>query len=143
VRVASGLSVLRYSLLYFLLVFAAGFALGVIRVLWLAPILGERNAELAEIPVMLAVITVAARVVVGRMRHPGPGARLATGALALLFMLLVEFTVVLGLRGLTLEQYLESRDPVAGGAYALSLLLFMLMPALLAWRQEDIIGTRR
>jgi hypothetical protein len=92
---------------------------------------------------MLAVITVAARVVVGRMRHPGPGACLAIGALALLFMLLVEFTVVLGLRGITLVQYLESRDPVAGGAYALSLLLFMLMPALLTWRQEDSTGARR
>ena len=137
------MSVVRYSLLYFGLVFAAGFVLGVIRLLWLAPILGERNAELAEIPVMLAVITVAARVVVGRMRQPGPGACLATGTLALLFMLLVEFTVVLGLRGITLVQYLESRDPVAGGAYALSLLLFMLMPALLAWRQEDSTGARR
>ena len=129
------LSVLRDSLLYFAMVFAAGFALGVIRVLWLAPVLGERNAELAEIPVMLIVIAGAARVVVGRMQHPTRGACLATGALALSFMLLVEFTVVLGLRGLTLAQYFESRDVVAGSAYALSLLLFMLMPALLARRQ--------
>ncbi len=132
------LSVLRYSLLYFALVFAAGFALGVIRVLWLAPMLGERNAELAELPVMLVVITVAARFVVARMPHPGPGTCLATGALALALMLLVEFTVVLGLRGLTLAQYLESRDAVAGSAYALSLLLFMLMPALLPRRQFDL-----
>lgn len=131
---------MRYSLLYFALVFAAGFALGVIRVLWLAPMLGERNAELAEMPVMLFVILVAARFVVGRMPYPPPGACLAIGALALVFMLLVEFTVVLGLRGLTLTQYIESRDAVAVGAYALSLMLFMLMPVLLARRQ---LGKRR
>ena len=132
------LSVVRYSLLYFAMVFAAGFALGVIRVLWLAPMLGERTAELAEIPVMLVVIAGSARVVVGRMQRPTRGACLATGALALTFMLLVEFTVVLGLRGITLAQYIESRDVLAGGAYALSLLFFMLMPALLARRQRDL-----
>ena len=84
---------------------------------------------------MLTVIVLAARVVVGRMQHPDPQACLAIGALALAFMLVVEFTVVLGLRGLTLAQYLESRDPVAGAAYVLSLLVFMLMPSLLARRR--------
>ena len=43
---------------YFLLVFLAGFGLGVVRTLWVVPALGERWAELIEIPLMLGVIVV-------------------------------------------------------------------------------------
>ena len=46
---------------YFLIVFGAGFLLGTIRVLLLLPVLGERAAELLEMPFMLIVIVLAAR----------------------------------------------------------------------------------
>jgi hypothetical protein len=46
--------VLKAGGLYFALVFAAGFALGPIRLLWLVPRFGARSAELMEAPVMLA-----------------------------------------------------------------------------------------
>ena len=41
---------------YFLMVFAVGFVLGVARTLWLVPRVGIRWAELLEMPVMLVVI---------------------------------------------------------------------------------------
>ncbi|MBI1356887.1 MAG: hypothetical protein GC160_21315 [Acidobacteria bacterium] len=119
--------VVRAGLLYFLLVAAAGFVLGPIRVLWIAPRLGERTAELLEMPVMVGVIWFAARRTARRL--DGAPARLAAGSLALALMLAVELTVVLQLRGLTLEQGLAARDPVSGSAYALALLFMAFAPA--------------
>ena len=124
--------VLRAGLTYFILVFAAGFALGVVRVGWAVGRFGERSAELAEAPLMLVVVFLAARWVVRRFGlPPAAGPRLGTGVLALALLLACELTIVLALRGLTLAQYVESRDPLAGTVYLLSLLLFALMPTLL------------
>lgn len=126
---------LRASLWYFSLVFGAGFVLGTIRVLWLVPRVGVRAAELLEAPVMLVAIVVCARWVMGRFAHP-PGwrHRLLIGALALALLLAAEFTLVLGLRGMSLGAYLASRDPVAGTAYGVMLLAFALMPLLVVRR---------
>lgn len=126
----------KAALAYFALVFATGFVLGLVRVPFLVPRFGERTAELLEMPFMLVAIVLAARWVV---RHFGlaMSARtcLGAGALALALLLAVEFGVVLSLRGLTLEQYFASRDPVAGAVYLAMLLLFALMPALLVrWK---------
>ncbi|MCE3004318.1 MAG: hypothetical protein LW860_16710 [Xanthomonadaceae bacterium] len=117
------------ALAYFAIVFAVGFVLGTLRVLWLAPALGERVAELAELPLMVLASAWAARWIGTRLRVPhGAGPRLAIGAIALALLLVLEFGVVLALRGLTLEAYLATRDPVSGTAYALSLLAFALWP---------------
>jgi hypothetical protein len=125
--------IVQKSLLYFAIVFAAGFVLGSLRVIWLLPALGERYAELAEMPVMLLVIYFAARrVVSGSAASLEPREFLLIGALALALLLLFEFTLVLGLRGLTLTQYFESRDPVSGSAYLISLCVYGLAPWLLA-----------
>lgn len=114
---------------YFAIVFAVGFALGVPRVLWLAPALGERAAELVELPLMLLASALAARWTCARLRvPPAAGARLAMGGIALALLLSVEFSVALALRGQTIAENLASRDPVAGAAYALSLLAFALWP---------------
>ncbi len=127
--------VVKAAALYFALVFGAGFVLGVVRLLWLVPRLGERAAELAEMPVMLVVIVAAAWWVTRRLAVPrNAAARLAMGVLALVFLLAVEFTVVLWLRGLPLEQYFATRDPVAGAVYYALLGVFAAMPALLARR---------
>ena len=47
--------ILSTSLLYFGLVFAAGFVLAPVRILFLAPRLGERLAELVELPLMILI----------------------------------------------------------------------------------------
>ncbi|MDH5176640.1 MAG: hypothetical protein OEX15_08255, partial [Gammaproteobacteria bacterium] len=52
--------------LYFLLVFSAGFMLGTVRVLFIVPAIGERAAELLEMPLMLLVVAMAARFIVGK-----------------------------------------------------------------------------
>jgi hypothetical protein len=124
--------VIRAAVAYFAVVFAAGFAFGVVRVGWVVPAIGERAAELAEMPLILAVVVLAARWVARKFHLPGSvPVRLAVGALALVLLLSLELTVVLALRGMSFAQYLDSRDPISGGAYLASLLLFGLMPALL------------
>lgn len=120
--------VLLRALLYFALVFGVGFVLGTVRVLWLEPRLGVRAAELAEAPVMLVATIVAARFVTRRLPSRHRSDFLTSGVLALLLLLVVELTVVLGLRGLTLRESIAERDPVAGAVYVIDLLLFAAMP---------------
>ena len=119
----------RAGLLYFALVFGAGFALGPLRILFLVPRLGERAAELLELPVMVGLSWLAARWVTRRLAVPAAtGARLGMGVLAGALLLAAEFALVLPLRGLTLAEYFATRDPVAGTAYYVAVLLMALMP---------------
>jgi hypothetical protein len=123
--------VLKSGLLYFGLVFAAGFALGPVRVLWAIPRFGERTAELMEAPLMLAVIAVTGRWIARRFEEPKTSLRLlGIGLVALVVLLGAELTMVLSLRGLTVSEYLRSRDPVGGSVYVCLLFLFALMPLL-------------
>jgi hypothetical protein len=123
------LRIVKAGVVYFAIVFAAGFVLGPIRILWIVPRLGTRTAELMETPIMLAVTIVTARWVVRRLAVPHtPASRLVMGCIALALMLAAEFTVVLELRGLTIRQYLASRDPVSGTVYYIALGVFAIMP---------------
>lgn len=115
------------GLAYFALVFGAGTALGTLRVLWLAPVLGARAAELLEMPVMLAIAIFAARWIVRRFAL-APLQRAAMGVLALALVLACEFSVVLYVRGLTFERYWMTFDPVSGTLYYALLIVFMLLP---------------
>ena len=127
------MQLLKAGALYFALVFGAGFILGIPRTLWLIPRVGTRMAELLEMPVMLAVIVLSARWIVARFAvSPALSRRLAVGAVALALVLTAELTLVLGLRGLSVREYLATRDPVSGTAYYLMLVLFAIAPTLVA-----------
>lgn len=129
--------ILKPALAYFFVVFGAGFVLGTIRVLFLLPLFGERTAELLEMPLMLAVIVLAARWITKRyLQQAQPREQLAVGGIATGCMLAAEFLVGLTLRGLSPMEIWFDRDPVSGTAYYLSLLLFAAMPWLLARRQR-------
>jgi len=122
---------LRAALLYFALTFGAGFLLGPLRILFLVPRLGARAAELVEIPVMIGITWLAARWVTRRFSVPPQrGPRLSLGVTAGALLLLAEFTLVLRLRGLTLEEYFATRDPISGTAYYAAVLVLVLMPLL-------------
>ena len=127
--------ILQAGLLYFALVFGAGFVLGPIRILWAAPALGARAAELIEMPIMFAVIALAARWTVRHFAVPPISfTRLDIGLIALGLLLGAEFTGVLWLRGLSMEDYFASRDPVSGTVYIAMLGVFAIMPLLVARR---------
>jgi len=124
---------LKAGALYFVLVFGAGFVLGPIRIFWVVPRFGERTAELMEAPIMLVVIVLAAHWIARRLAVPRtPPRLLGVGFVALGLLLVVEFTVVLWLRGLTIGEHFARRDPVAGTVYMVMLGVFAVMPLLVA-----------
>src|SRR3712207_2408238 len=94
--------IVKAGVTYLGLVFGAGLIFGTIRVLFLAPRLGERLAELMEMPLMLVVVILAARWVVQRFKVSDAfAARTAIGLVAFILLVGSEFTIVLWLRGLT------------------------------------------
>ena len=129
-------SIFVSSLSYFGIVFLTGFVLGIARVLWLAPWLGERQAELLEMPIMLVVAYVSAGYVINRFRLADVKAACAVGVIALILLLALEFTLVLELRGLSVKEYLRTRDPISSAAYAFSLLVYGALPGILKFVRE-------
>ena len=129
------MQILKAGLLYFALVFGAGFLLGPIRILWVVPRFGTRIGELMEAPIMFVVILIAAGWIVGRLAIPSTSSRrLGMGCIALGFLLAAEFSLVLWLRGLSIRDYLATRDPVSGIVYYLMLGVFAIMPFLVTRR---------
>jgi hypothetical protein len=127
------MQILKAGVLYFALVFGAGFVLGPIRIMWIVPRFGTRMAELMETPIMFVVIIIAARWIVRRLAVPSmPSSRLGVGFVALGLLLVAEFTLVLWLRGLSISEYLATRDPVSGTVYYVMLGVFTIMPLLVA-----------
>lgn len=129
------MQVLKGGVLYFVVVFAAGFVFGTARTLWIAPQAGTRMAELMEAPMMLVVTIIAARWVVCHFAIPSvASARLQMGGIGLALLLVAEFGLVLWIRGLSAREYLATRDPVSGTVYYLMLAVFAIMPLFVARR---------
>jgi hypothetical protein len=125
------MQVLKAGVLYFALVFGAGFVLGPVRILWVVPRFGTRMAELMETPIMLVVIIASAWWIVRRLAVPSTtSSRLGMGCVALGLLLVAEFTLVLWLRGMTVSEYFASRDPVSGTVYYAMLAVLAAMPFL-------------
>jgi hypothetical protein len=117
---------------YFSIVFGTGFVLGTVRVPFLVPAIGERYAELAEMPVMLAAIVLTARFVLRRFRGVTSALHWAVvGALALTLLLAAELLLAVVLSGRSLAAYIAAKDPVSGPVYLVMLLVFAAMPWLL------------
>ncbi|MEO8310419.1 MAG: hypothetical protein ABI520_04525 [Caldimonas sp.] len=128
---------LRAALVYFALVLGAGFILGVIRVPIIVPRIGERWAELAEMPFMAAVIFFSAGFVVRKFpairRH---GRAWFVGFAALVLAVVAELGLAVALQSQTLGEYLATRDRISGSVYLAMLIVFALMPGLRVPRHE-------
>ena len=125
------LSAIRASLVYFALVIGTGSVLGVVRVSWVVPRIGERWAELAEMPIMGVTIFVAAGYVLRRFPAMDlPGRALRVGLLAFALAVAAELGLAVVLQDRTLSEYLATRDRVSGSVYLALLVVFALMPRL-------------
>lgn len=122
---------IRPALMYFAFVLGTGFILGMFRVPILVPRIGERWAELAEMPIMAAVIFFSAGYVLKRYPEiQSPGRSLATGCLALGLSVTAELGLAVMLQHQSLVAFLKSRDKVSGVVYIALLLVFAVMPRL-------------
>ncbi len=123
------MQVVRAAARYSALVFGIGFVLGTVRVLLVAPRLGERMAELIEAPIMVFVSWLVARWLTRRYTGTRrPVSSLAVGALALAFLLMLEVAVGSVLFGLSPGSALIKPDPVRTTSYYTALALFAVMP---------------
>jgi hypothetical protein len=135
--------IIRPALVYFAIVLGTGFVLGMFRVPILVPRIGERWAELSEMPIMAAVIFFAAGYILRRFPEIAlPGLSLAAGLLALAFSVAAELGLAVLLQDQTLSEFIGSRDKVSGSAYIALLLVFGVMPRLRLSSRESAAQER-
>ena len=119
------------AFIYFAIVFAAGFVLGSLRVLWLAGAVGEAGAVILEVPLMLAVSWVAAGWCITRFAVPATWpARLAMGALAFALLMAAETVLALAAFGRTPAAMLAHYATAPGLIGLAGQVVFALIPAL-------------
>jgi hypothetical protein len=132
---------IRAGLTYFAIVLGTGFVLGVFRVPFLVPRMGERWAELAEMPIMATVIFLAAGFILRRFPAIcSPARSLAAGVLALALSVCAELGLAVVLQSQTLAEFLNSRDKVSGSVYIALLLVFAVMPRLRLRSHEQAVA---
>ncbi len=127
----------KAMLVYFVSIFSLGFAFGTIRVLLVEPRLGDRLAELLEIPLMVVAILLIARWLVRNSTIDAVVEWITVGVLALCLLLFAEAIMVVHVRGLTMNEYLANRDPVSGIAYLVGLIVYAAAPACFAARTKS------
>ncbi|CAK6701221.1 hypothetical protein BBFGKLBO_03049 [Synechococcus sp. CBW1107] len=123
--------VIQAGLAYGAIVLGAGFLLGLVRVPLLVPRIGERWAELVEMPIMAVVIDRAAGHMLRRFPDIcSPISALITGGLGLALVIAAELTLAGVLQQRSIAQVISSRDQVSGSVYLVMLLIFAAMPRL-------------
>lgn len=122
---------------YFGIVFAAGFALGTLRVLVVAPRLGELGAVLLELPLMLTISWAACGWLLARFGVP-PRRRhgLAMGTIAFALLMLGELFVSLALFGRSAAEHLAGYRSWSAAPGLAAQLAFAAMPAVRAPRRR-------
>lgn len=115
------------GVLYVAIVFAAGFVLGAIRGLVIAPAIGETAAIAIEIPIILAISWVVCRAITTRLALPPTRfARVTMGAVAFALLMVAEFLLALAFGRTPAEHFASYR----GGASMLGLAGQMAFAAL-------------
>ncbi len=121
---------LQAGLLYFLCVFAIGFALGTIRVLVIIPRLGETAAVLLEVPVLLALAWPVCGVLIRRFALPAGLARALMGGTAFAALMLAEWGLAVTLFGQSSAQHWALYRARPGQIGLVGQMLFALLPLL-------------
>jgi hypothetical protein len=120
------------GVVYFGIVFGAGFVFGVFREMALTPVYGRDTAVMFEAPFMLVAILAGAWIAVHRgSLGQSKLALFAVGIIGLLLVQIAEFGVGLGLRGMSMQDQLSYFKTTAGQIYLGLLVIFLFMPLVL------------
>ena len=107
---------LKAGLIYFIIVFSTGFALGTVRVLLVVPRLGETAAVLIEAPIMLVVSWVAARWCIKLFGvSVSLSLRALMGTTAFSLLMLAELGVSVFAFGRSLSEHVAGYLTIGGG----------------------------
>ncbi|XUU61634.1 hypothetical protein ACRAQ6_05015 [Erythrobacter sp. HA6-11] len=128
--------VVRAAFAYFALIFGLGFVLGTVRVLWLAPLVGETTAGFIEMPIILGASWLAARWLVGKFATTRSGEALAMGALAFVMLMLAEVMLGVTLFEMTPREWLSAVTRPPGLYGLIGQAVFGLMPWLVVLRSK-------
>ena len=116
---------------YFAIVFAAGFALGTVRVLLLVPPFGELPAALLELPIMLGISwLVCAKVIARYQVRPRITPRLTMGVVAFSLLMLAELALSLTLFSRSMNDFAHALATPHGMIGLAGQILFGLMPVI-------------
>lgn len=130
------------GLAYFAIVFAAGFALGAIRVVLLIPRIGETAAVLIELPVILTVAWIACSWLVTAFDVPRQsGPRLLMGGAAFLTLMCAELGLSVLAFGRTAIDHLDQYHTIHGLLGLAGQVMFGLFP-LMQLRYGDTAKSR-
>ncbi len=100
---------LKAGCVYFVIVFAAGFVLGTVRVLLLVPILGEAGAVLTELPFILVISWLVCRWLIAGAPVPATlSARTVMGVMAFVLLMAAEGALAIFVFGQDVSGYLQS-----------------------------------
>jgi hypothetical protein len=128
---------LRSGVVYFLAVFAAGFVLGVLRTLFVAPHIGVLAAVAIELPIVLAVAWwVSARLLRASALHRRDAAMM--GATAFVLLMLAEASLSIALFGRTFAEHLSlyaDADHQLGLAGQIAFALIPMVQVRDRWRE--------
>lgn len=117
------------ALSYFAVVFAAAFAMGVVRVLILAPAIGAFAAVMVEVPLILALSWIVAGRTIERWPMTLPG-RIGMGAIAFACLILTEFALATVAFGISPADYAADLATPAGILRFIGQIGFALIPPL-------------
>ena len=125
-------SAIKAGVLYFAIVFAAGFLLGTLRVLILLPLTGELAAVTLELPVVLAISWLACRQLISRFSVPAMAPqRLVMGALAFGLLMLAEYSLSILVFNQPMAEYLTNLQATPGLLGLAGQIAFAFIPLLL------------
>jgi hypothetical protein len=116
----------------FCLVFAAGFALGMIRETGLRPLIGADAARLVELPLMVAISFFAARWILRRGGQGDTAWLLVMGLVAFLLLMAAELTLGSILFGRGVSAFLGDIFTLTGFLAFVAQALLIVMPRLAA-----------
>jgi hypothetical protein len=123
---------------YFGCVFAAGFALGVLRTVLVVASVGETVAVALELPIILAIAWIACRWLINRLEVPSRlVSRAVMGAVAFVLLMAGELSISLLLAGRSAAEHLQLYREASHMLGLAGQLAFALFPVLQVWMNSD------